>query len=87
MATYGRSSRQRQRDIQRQYENDWRECPVPGHGGFNPWQKTLGGMRRGGVVLSAPQTVIGGAWTTARDPLDCPNDRREVGQDKAYPVE
>ncbi len=43
MAFYGRGAARRARHSKREIENTWRECPVPGHGGYNPMQKTLGG--------------------------------------------
>ena len=43
MNRYGRSEWQRKRDREREIENAWKDCPVPGHGGYNPMQKTLGG--------------------------------------------
>jgi hypothetical protein len=45
MAFYGRRPAQRYRQEKRERENAWMICPT--HGGYNPWQKTLGGLRRG----------------------------------------
>lgn len=43
MGFYGRRESSRKRQRQGEIANAWRECPVPGHGGYNPMQRTLGG--------------------------------------------
>jgi len=45
MAYFGRTERARSRQSKRERENAWTICPK--HGGYNPWQRTLGGMRIG----------------------------------------
>jgi len=45
MAYFGRTERARRSRALRERENAWVICPT--HGGYNPWQRTLGGMRRG----------------------------------------
>lgn len=45
MAYYGRTERARSRQSKREIENAWVICPT--HGGYNPWQRTMAGLRRG----------------------------------------
>jgi len=52
VSRYGRADWQRRREREREFENAWKHCPVPGHGGFNPLQRTLGGRT---VVRDCPK--------------------------------
>ncbi|URL59639.1 hypothetical protein IM816_05950 [Luteibacter flocculans] len=44
MAFYGRNRSRSEADARRERENAWVICPH--HGGYNPWQRTLGGWRQ-----------------------------------------